>query len=249
METSKRDHTSSLGGYLIDQERSRPLGLAEQQRLAALYSQTRDPRIEHRLIEANLRLVIKIAREANRVHRHPLEDLVQEGTLGLIRAIRKYQPTKGANLSTYAGIWIRACVRKHIMDNVRVVRGVRTRKQRADYFRGILEVTQVSLDTPRTKGARPLQDLLIDPAPAADDVVEAAELTHRLRSETARLKARLSRRDAIILNERLLAEDPKPLRMLARRLSLSGERVRQIEVKLLSTIQGEFEQGGVDAAA
>jgi len=247
METLDQDRTSSLGGYRFDNERTRPLGLAEQQRLAALYSRTRDPRIEHRLIEANLRLVIKIAREANRAHRHPLEDLVQEGTLGLIQAIRKYEPQKGASLTTYAGIWIRCFVMKHIMDNVRIVRAVRTREQRAAFFRGVVEGVELSLDTPRTSGARPPQDFLIDPAPAVDDVVEAAELTDRLRSETARLKSRLTRREITVLDERLLPETPKTLAVIGRRLSLSGERVRQIERKLMARIKNGL--GGMDAAA
>ena len=249
METLHHGHTSSLGGYCIDQERSRPLDSAEQQRLAALYSRTRDPKIEHRLIEANLRLVIKIAREANRLHRHPLEDLVQEGTLGLIQAIRRYQPGKGASLTTYAGIWIKCFVTKHIMDNVRIVRSVRTREQRAAYFRGVIAAAEVSFDTPCTGGAMPLRDRLIDPAPAVDDVVEAAELTDRLRSETARLKSQLTRREITVLDERLLPEKPKTLAVVGRRLSLSGERVRQIERKLLARIKDGMELGGMDAAA
>lgn len=249
MKNREHDRTLSLGGYLMDQQRSKPLGAAEQQRLAALYSQTRDPKIEHRLIEANLRLVIKIARAADRAHRHPLEDLVQEGTLGLIRAIRKYQPTKGASLATYAGLWIRAFVMKHIMNNVCIVRAVRTREQRTAFFRGVVGVAEVSFDTGRTNGATPLQDLLLDPAPTVEEVVEAAELSDRLRSQTARLKGRLTRREMTILDERLLAEEPKPLRLIGQRLSLSGERVRQIEVKLLAAIEKGIEFGGVDAAA
>ncbi len=249
MENAERDRTLSLGGYLIDQERSKPLGSAEQHRLATLYSQTRDPKVEHRLIEANIRLVIKIAREVDRVYHHPLEDLVQEGTLGLIQAIRKFEPTKGASLSTYAGIWIRAFVMKHIMDNIRIVRAVRTRDQRAAFFRGVIGAPEVSFDTPRTPGAMPLQDVLLDPALTAEEVVGAAELARRVRSETARLKSQLTRREVTVLDERLLAEEPKPFRVIGQRLSLSGERVRQIEAKLLAAIGDRIELGGVGAAA
>ena len=249
MESAERDRTLSLGGYVIDQKRSTPLGSAEQQRLATLYSQTRDPKIEHRLIEANLRLVIKIAREVDRVYQHPLEDLVQEGTLGLIQAIRKFDPTKGASLGTYAGIWIRAFVMKHVMDNIRIVRSVRTRDQRAAFFRGVIAVAEVSFDTPRTSGRAPLEDVLLDPAPTVEEVVGADELARRLRSEMARLKTRLSRREVTVLDERLLADEPKPFRIIGRKLSLSGERVRQIEAKLLAAIEDGMELGGVSAAA
>jgi RNA polymerase sigma-32 factor len=239
----------SLGGYLIDQKRSRPLGSVEQQRLAVLYSETRDRKIEHQLIEANLRLVIKIAREVDRTHRHPFEDLVQEGTLGLIQAIRKFEPAKGASLTTYAGIWIRAFLMKYAMDNVCVVRAVRTREQRAAYFRGVVAAREVSFDTVRRSDATPLRDLLADPAPTTEEVVEAAELTHRLRTATDRLKSRLTRREKTILDERLLPEDPKSLKLVGRRLSLSGERVRQIEGELLAQIKDGLAFGRVDAAA
>jgi RNA polymerase sigma-32 factor len=248
-ENRGRDRTLSLAGYSMDQKRSTPLGSGEQQRLATLYSQTRDAKIEHRLIEANLRLVIKIAREVNRVYHQPLEDLVQEGTLGLIQAIRKFEPTKGASLGTYAGIWIRAFVVKHVMDNVRIVRAVRTRDQRVAFFRGMIGAAEVSFDTPRASGATPLQEILLDPAPTAEEVVGAGELAQRLRSETARLKARLPRREVTVLDERLLAEEPKPLRIIGRKLSLSGERVRQIEAKLLAAIEHGIEVGGMNAAA
>jgi len=249
VENSGRDRALSLGGYVIDQKRSTPLGSAEQQRLATLYSQTRDPKIEHRLIEANVRLVIKIAREVDRVYHQPLEDLVQEGTLGLIQAIRKFDPTRGASLGTYAGIWIRAFVLKHVMDNIRMVRAVRTRDQRAAFFRGVVGAAEVPFDTPRTSGARSLQDVLIDPTPTVEEVVGAEELARRLRSEIARLKARLSRREVTVLDERLLAEEPKPFRLIGRKLSLSGERVRQIEAKLVAAIGDGIELGGVGAAA
>jgi RNA polymerase sigma-32 factor len=233
----------------IDPRRTRPLGSAEQQRLAALYSQTRDPKIERRLVEANLRLVIKIAREADRLHRHPLEDLVQEGTLGLIQAIRKYKPAKGARLTTYAGIWIWAFVRKHIMDNVRIVRAVRTREQRNDFFRGVVGAAELSLEAPTVNGVTPLRDLVVDPAPAVDDAVEAAELVHRLRNEIVDLKSRLTRREVTVLDERLLAEEPKSLALIGRQLALSGERVRQIERKVLAAIQDRIELVGLGAAA
>jgi len=235
MGTPERDRTLPLAGYLIDEQRSRPLGSAEQQRLAALYSQTHDAKIEHRLIEANLRLVIKIAREADRTHRQPLDDLVQEGTLGLIQAIRKYQPTKGASLSTYAGIWIRAYVMKHIMDNVRIVRAVRTREQRMAFFRGIVAGAEVSIDAPRANGTKPIDDVPDDQSPTAEEAVEAAELLHRLREEISQLKSRLTPREVAILDERLLAEQPESLRVVGQRLSLSGERVRQIELRLLQS--------------
>src|SRR5215471_13528465 len=89
--------SASLGQLLRDR-RARPLGRSQQQSLLAEYRRTRDPKLEHRLVEANLRLVVKIALEHDRTGGRYLEDLVQEGTLGLIEGIRRFDPAKGARL-------------------------------------------------------------------------------------------------------------------------------------------------------
>jgi RNA polymerase sigma-32 factor len=126
---------------------------------------------------------------------------------------------------------------------------VRTRDQRAAFFQGIIGAAEVSFDTPRASGATSLQDVLPDPAPTVEEVVAADELAQRLMSEVARLKPRLTRREVTVLDERLLAEEPQPFRIIGRKLSLSGERVRQIEAKLLAAIEQGIESGRVDAAA
>jgi RNA polymerase sigma-32 factor len=216
--------------------RSRPLAPAEQERLAALYSRTHDPRIEHRLIEANLRLVIKVARELDRTRGHQLDDLVQEGTLGLIKAIRRFDPAKGARLTTYAAVWIKAYVLKHIMDNARLVRVGTTRDQRKDFFRGTLGTTEVSFEARGGPSSSPVRDQLADPSPGAEEMLVQAELVRRAREETARLTSELVPREVAILHARLLADEPTTLRQLGRKLALSSERVRQIELALWTAL-------------
>lgn len=118
---------------LLGTERTRPLSTAEQARLISADRETKDPRIERRVIEANLRLVAKIAHQLDRTGGLSLEDLIQEGCLGLVQTIRRFDPTRGARLSTYATLWIRAFIFKYAMDNVREVRVVRTRAARAAF--------------------------------------------------------------------------------------------------------------------
>ncbi|MES1165849.1 MAG: sigma factor, partial [Verrucomicrobiota bacterium] len=72
--------------------RTNPLPAPEQDRLIRRLRQTGDPVIERRLVESNLRLVLKIARQLDRTHGRAFDDLVQEGCLGLIEAIRRYDP-------------------------------------------------------------------------------------------------------------------------------------------------------------
>jgi RNA polymerase sigma-32 factor len=86
-----------------------------------------------RLVLANLRLVVKIALEYYNTYLNVL-DLVQEGNVGLLRAVTKYDPRKGTRFSTYASFWIRAYVLKHIMDSWSLVKVGTTQGQRRLFY-------------------------------------------------------------------------------------------------------------------
>ena len=237
-------------GRLLGGAGSRPLGAQLQNQLAARYQRTRDRRSERRLVEANLRLVAKIAYELDRSRGRQLEDLVQEGCLGLIEAVRRFDSAKGAQFSTYAGFWIRAFIIRHIMENVRVVRAVRTRADRVAFFRGEVGSSELSFDAPLRPEGLALCEILAEPGPSAEEIIEVAELAERVKTELAVLEGQLHEREATILRERLLAANPKRLRDLGRELSISGERVRQIEGRLLATVRAGIGVGpGPFAAA
>ncbi|MBW2318992.1 MAG: sigma-70 family RNA polymerase sigma factor, partial [Deltaproteobacteria bacterium] len=87
------------------------------------------------LITANLRLVVKIAMEFQRVWMQNLLDLIQEGNIGLMQAVRKFDPYKGVRFSYYASFWIKAYILKFIMDNWRLVKIGTTQAQRKLFFR------------------------------------------------------------------------------------------------------------------
>ena len=92
-----------------------------------------DTAAARKLIEANLRLVVKIAYEYRRAHRNLL-DLVQEGNIGLIQAVSKFDPYRGVKLSSYAAFWIRAYILKFILNNWRLVKIGTTQAQRKLFF-------------------------------------------------------------------------------------------------------------------
>src|SRR5687768_11095465 len=81
----------------------------EEVQLAQQYRDTKDPALARRLVESHLRLVVKIARQCCS-RQSLLPDLIQEGCLGLIRAVEKYDPDRGIRLSSYAAWWIRAYI-------------------------------------------------------------------------------------------------------------------------------------------
>ena len=234
-----------VGRLLLSGEGSQPLGATLQGQVAVAYRQTRDPSLERKLVEANLRLVVTIAREHDRSRGRYLEDLIQEGCLGLIEAVRRFDPAKGTQLSTYARFWIRAFIMRYIMENVRVVRAVRTRADRMAFFRGVVAVTDVSWDSAAAPNGAPLQEVLADPTSSAEATLETAELAREVKQRAADLEGRLRPREVVILRERLLADEPRSRSELGKQLALSGERIRQIE----RTLRAAIRDGGGEGLA
>jgi RNA polymerase sigma-32 factor len=105
----------------------------EEHELAVRYLETRDPKIARTLITANLKLVVKLAHEYSRAHRNLL-DLIQEGNVGLVQAVEKYDPNRGVKLSSYAAWWIRAYMLRWLLQNARIVRLGTTATQRKLFF-------------------------------------------------------------------------------------------------------------------
>src|SRR5262249_3526406 len=100
-------YASALASYLSKLEELPRLSQEEERLLAQKWADTRDPRAGERLVLCNLRFVVKIALEY-RSYRVPLLDLVQEGNLGLLTAVGRFDPDRNTRLTTYAVWWIRA---------------------------------------------------------------------------------------------------------------------------------------------
>jgi RNA polymerase sigma-32 factor len=123
----------ALQRYMAEVARHPLLTREEELRLATEFQKTQDPRLAYRLVTANLRLVVKIAHEYRRAA-FSLLDLVQEGNVGLMHAVRKYDPQRGVKLSSYAAWWIRAYILRYLMDNWRMVKLGTTQAQRKLFF-------------------------------------------------------------------------------------------------------------------
>jgi RNA polymerase sigma-32 factor len=106
---------------------------AEERALADHYTATGDVHAAARLVTSNLRLVVKIAFEYRRAYRN-IMDLIQEGNIGLMHAVKKYDPTRGVKLSSYAAWWIRAYILRFILNNWRLVKLGTTQAQRKLFF-------------------------------------------------------------------------------------------------------------------
>jgi RNA polymerase primary sigma factor len=98
-----------------------PLLTREEEILLALRARRGDKRARERMIKANLRLVVKIAYDYSNLGL-PLLDLVNEGNIGLMKAVERFNPDKGAKLSTYAALWIKQSIRRALSNQSKTIR-------------------------------------------------------------------------------------------------------------------------------
>src|SRR5688572_27512560 len=123
-----------LTAYMREVQRHALLSPEEEHRLAVSYHDNpEDLGAAARLVTANLRLVVKIAYEYRRAYKNMM-DLIQEGNIGLMQAVKKYDPYRGVKLSSYAAWWIRAYILRFILNNWRLVKLGTTQAQRKLFF-------------------------------------------------------------------------------------------------------------------
>ena len=122
-----------LQAYMSEIRRYPLLSREEEHLLAVAFASRGDLEAARQLVTANLRLVVKIAHEYQRAYKNLL-DLIQEGNIGLMQAVKKYDPYRGVKFSSYAAWWIRAYVLKFILNNWRLVKIGTTQAQRKLFF-------------------------------------------------------------------------------------------------------------------
>lgn len=122
-----------LGRYLGEIRRFPLLTREEEQVIARRYAQYHDPADAYRLVTANLRLVVKIAYQFARASRNLL-DLIQEGNVGLMEAVKNFDPYRGIRFPSYAVWWVRAYIYRYLINNWRLVKIGTTQAQRKLFF-------------------------------------------------------------------------------------------------------------------
>jgi RNA polymerase sigma-32 factor len=122
-----------LNHYLAELRKYPLLTPEEEKETAIAYYEHGDQAAGERLVTANLRLVVKLAFQYHRQWSNVL-DLIQEGNVGLVQALSRYDPYRGIRFSSYAQYWIRAMILRFLMDNYRLVRLGSTRAARQLFF-------------------------------------------------------------------------------------------------------------------
>ena len=120
--------------YLLEIKKYKLLTKEEEVELAIKVKEQNDPDAAYRLVTANLRLVVKIAMDFHRYWTKSLLDLIQEGNVGLLQAVKKFDPYRGIKFSYYSSFWIKAYMLKFIMENWKLVKIGTTQTQRKLFF-------------------------------------------------------------------------------------------------------------------
>lgn len=132
--STKSAGTDTLQHYLKQVASFPLLSQEEEQELARRVLDQDDSEAALRLVTSHLRLAVKIAMEFQRIWMRSVLDLIQEGNVGLLQAVKKFDPDKGVRFSYYATFWIRAYIMKFIRDNWRMVKLGTTQPQRRLFY-------------------------------------------------------------------------------------------------------------------
>jgi len=269
--------TSDPVALYMAEIRKYPLLTREQeQELAKKYFETKDPKAAQALVTANLRFVVKIAAEYSKFGAKMI-DLIQEGNMGLMHAVRDFNPTKGVRLITYAVWWIRGYIQEYLMKQYSMVKIGTTQNQKKLFYQLQREkdsldamgdrpdvhqiaakmgipVDEVEMMTQRMSGRDVSLDRPMDgdspttlgdlQKSAAGDLVEEISLNEnieRLHEKIEELKPELNERELILLEERLLNDEPLTLQEIGEKYGITREAVRQAEVRLMKKIKDKFE--------
>jgi RNA polymerase sigma-32 factor len=158
-----------LAHYLAEVRRYPLLSPEEEKSWAVKFVETGDPEAAEKLVTANLRLVIKIAFQYHRQWANVL-DLIQEGNVGLVEALSRYDPTREIRFSSYAQYWIRAMILRFLLDNFRLVRLGSTRAGRKLFFQ-----LQKERDRLIAQGIHPSSRMLAERLGVAEEEVNAVD--------------------------------------------------------------------------
>ncbi|MGB0425688.1 MAG: RNA polymerase factor sigma-32 [Rhodobacteraceae bacterium] len=260
--------------------------------LAYLWRDHKDEQALHRLITAYMRLAISMASKFKR-YGVPMNDLIQEAGLGLMKAAEKFDPDRGVRFSTYAVWWIKASVQDYVMRNWSLVRTGSTSSQKALFFnmrriqaqleREAMQMG-ISLDSDQlhrkiaTEIGVPLGDVkmmdgrlsgsdyslnatqstdeegrewietLEDESEGADSLFEQAHDNAHLRKCLLEALSTLNDRERLIVRERAIREDTRTLESLGKELSLSKERIRQIEAAAFQKLRKHLQNNMAEVA-
>lgn len=272
MKDAKR-RSGEAGGHLVRLALRTPMLDLDQERELARRAGAGDQAAAGRLITSHLRMVIRIARNY-RGSGLSFGDLVQEGTVGLIQAVQRFNPDLGVRLSTYALWSIRAAIQDHVVRSWSLVRLGTSTAQRSlalalrqvagdisddiaarlsrRFDTTAAEVStlarrlagDLSLDRPDGSGGS-WTDRLESDAPSPEEAAAARGERRLVVRMLAQALSLLPPRERLVIHRRYFAEARQTFEAIGRELGVSKDRVRQLELRALQRLRASLGLSGV----
>ncbi len=236
----------------------------EEYRLAVRYYENKDLDAAHKLVVSNLRFVVKIAMEYQSYGMR-MADLIQEGNIGLMVAVKKFDPYKGYRLISYAVWWIRSHIQAFILKSWSLVKhgGRKLRKklfyqfEKTEEALSALDGDYIDHEDHRTRpddgnlyrqdlslntvigddGGITHLDMLQDTSPGQEDMVAEREEKEIVKRNLSSALAVLNDRERYVLDKRVMSDIPLSLQVIGDELGLTRERVRQIEKEAIGKLK------------
>ena len=265
--------STALNRYLAEVRRYPFLSKEEEIQLFHEYRVQGNREAAVKLILANLRVSIAIASEYAHTGADQM-DLIQEGNVGLMQAIKKFDVARNVRFYAYAAWWVRAFILRYLLNSHRLVKIGTTQEQRKLFYnlkkekaklerlgfvpdakliadrlqvreRDVVEMDQrlggweLSLDQPinSEEGESTFLDLLPAQTPAIDESLAEDQLRILFRKKLGEFSKTLNEREEDILRNRLLSENPLTLEELGKKYSITKERSRQLEAKIIKKLR------------
>ena len=246
---------NTLQSYLVEINRHPVLSQEDEFTIAERYYRERSMDDAHILVVSNLRYVVRIALEF-RQYGCRLADLIQEGNIGLMVAVKKFDPHKGFRLITYATWWIRSFIQDFILKTRGLVkRNARALKKKLFYksspagnaasgsSHDEMEFAHdLSLNTALGDDGATHMDMLPDTAAGPVEAISGAQEQSLVKREVSGALALLSDNERMVVENRVMSDEPESLQKIGDRLGLTRERVRQIEAKALKKLHSALSE-------
>ncbi|TIX28834.1 sigma-70 family RNA polymerase sigma factor [Mesorhizobium sp.] len=203
--------------------------------LAVRWRDHRDVAAMQKIVATHQPLVFGFAHKFRRF-KLPTDDMVQEGSIGLMTALNRFDPDLGNRFSTFARWYVIAALQDFILANFSVVKGSTSSKNRMAFFAGQRAV-DASMDASIYEDGESWTDRLVDGSDLPDAIAEAVIDGERQSKIIRQALKKLSPRSAAIVKARVMLDEPETLESLGRKYGISKERIRQIEAKGLEDLR------------
>lgn len=255
--------TDLLRQYNREISRYPLLNREEEFKWSKIYYETKNREALRVLVQSNLRFVVKIASEYSKFGSR-LVDLIQEGNMGLLKAINEFNPYKGVRLITYAVWWIRGAIQEYLMKQHSIVRIGTTPNQKKLFYQlrkehlppvGVTDSTRLiesktgispkeinsmrerlsARDVSLDHSTEPYEKMVA--SNSLDEQYAQEQEIQMLKKEVRKLRPSLNEKETYILDHRILSDNPQTLQTIGEHFNVTREAVRQAESKLLKKIK------------